>query len=135
MWKYIVTYLIIKTIVADCPPTMQSEDEFGRVAEMQSIQGSLGCYRDDTTFKEKYFDTRQDAISFIKRGQDKKASGINPKMSMGELSNFKLDSIPLKQFECKHMGGISITAMYCGDPPTKCNIATCLICGKEWPSY
>ena len=90
MWKYIVTWIIVKVSVIACPPVIEY-DEFGREIE-KLYEPSLGCYQYDTIQKEKYFDKRKDATDFIKRGQDRKAQGWDGINTSGSLEQFKLDS-------------------------------------------
>lgn len=129
--KYIVTWLIIKTVEIICPTPPPIVDEFGRKFD-STYQIIETCYGYDTTNMQKFFDTRKEANDFIKRGTDAKSQGyVNEKV--GVLSNFKLDSIPKIQYDCKHEL-IMVTAMGClgGDP---CNTATCERCGKQWKTY
>jgi hypothetical protein len=104
MWKYILTYMILKSI-----PCV---DEFGR-------QTSKTCI--DKIKMERAFDHRDSALVVLKRAAEQQ-----------DLQNFKLDSIPLHQYNCDHPYGSS-TARGCIGAP--CNTFTCGKCGKQWPIY
>lgn len=97
MWKYIVTWIIVFQTIGECPDPPDKYDEFGR-RKLSPVEytPSLGCYIYDTVSKQKEFDSRKDAIDFIRRGSDRKAAGIQP-YAHGNLEEFKLDSIRLKK--------------------------------------
>lgn len=122
MWKYIVTWLVIETYSVPCFPPPPTVDEYGRkTTEVSGIM--INCLKTDTTRNEKYFDTRGEAMKFIKGG----AGQI-------DLRQFKLDSIPLKQYNCQHIV-VSKTMLACDPPNEECNSVTCLSCGKQWLTY
>ena len=136
MWKYVVTWVIVTRVAITCPEDLPKYDEFGRMVSSgmsTNLAMRLGCYANDTTYQEKVFDSSKEALSFIRRGQDKKAAGWNAIEGMGELSQFKLDSIPTIQYNCQHLS-LMVTAMGCPDN-IKCNTATCTRCGKSFSSY
>lgn len=133
MWKYIVTWIIVTQSPTACPDPPIQYDEFGRRVSQPYTTAQI-CLSNDTTYKEKVFDSRKEAIYFIKRGQDKKAAGWNPIANTGELSNFKLDSIPLAKYNCTHPE-TQTTMVYCDPPIEGCNSTKCLRCGKKWQSY
>lgn len=95
MWKYVVTWVIIKLVYIPCPQSEPTEDEFGRTSSLQ-IETMQACFRTDSINKSKEFLIKNEAINFIKRGQDKKAQGWVP-LTYGDLVNFKLDSIKIKK--------------------------------------
>lgn len=126
MWKYIVTWFIVKTIIVECPEIIQY-DEFGREIQRPYVTME-GCYKNDSLFKEKVFDEKNEALKFIERGKkDQIRSPFGP-----HLVNFILDSIPAIQYTCKHPYGSS-TSLGCYDTP--CNTFTCGVCGKKWSVY
>lgn len=96
MFKYIVTYIIVNIQIVNCPRIEPVKDEFGRTPHIL-IQTSEACYRYDTSYMEKEFTERKQAIEFIKRGLAEKEKGYMPYVSTGELSNFKLDSVKIKK--------------------------------------
>lgn len=132
MWKYIVTYIIIKTITVACSEAPLEVDEFGRV-KSPGMTLDIICTEDDTTYMERVFDSKKEAVMFIKKGQDRKAQGWEPRNGLGELSLFKLDSVPLVQYNCYHING-TVTTANCPDW-IKCNTFTCSACGKRIPEY
>lgn len=96
MWKYIVTWAIVVLEFSPCPSPPPQYDEFGRRIGSPLQSNAVACFTRDTTYKERVFDKRSDAVLFIQRGNDNKSKGIMPSLGAGELTMFKLDSIAIK---------------------------------------
>jgi hypothetical protein len=88
MLKYIVTYFIVKVFWGACPMPEPKVDEFGRTdAGTVQIRTTEVCLVSDTTTMEKMFDTRKEALNFIKKGK------LKAKSDWGTLHGFKMDSL------------------------------------------
>jgi hypothetical protein len=101
MWKYIVTYLIIKTTTIPCKMPEPQPDEFGRMPTLL-MQTAQICYVTDTVKMSKTFAVRDSALAFIGRGTDNGQRITFSVSDLGVLANFQLDSVKVKNRGHRH---------------------------------
>jgi len=109
MWKYIVTYFIVIFYPLS--------DDFKDGVVSQSVKDKIE------------FKTRKQATDFITKTLK------SNKCDILTFVGIKLDSAytHLKD-TCLHIM-VSKTMLACDPPIEDCNTATCMKCGKTWPTY
>ena len=94
MFKYIVTWVLTSYFSVPCITPEPKPDEYGRMPQANMML-SVACMDSKSDTLTKVFYSRDSAIVFINKGQQKDFS-FTPIISY-ELSDFKLDSIKIKK--------------------------------------
>lgn len=82
-----------------CSQPAPVEDEFGRVTIFVDYN-AVACLKTDSTYKAKYFNNKDSALAFMKRGRAdsvilSRAESIDFGLFDGRLCCFKLDTMQL----------------------------------------
>ena len=93
MYKYIVTWVLIKLIPIPCPDFAVKTDDFGRT---QSLYISCSAYHAiiDSANMSKQFTNRSEAVLFYKKAITENKSILI--MGRESIRNVKLDSVKIK---------------------------------------